>query len=396
MTLLLTASVSAAILRLGPPEPTVARASLWMDSAKRGDMRRDVRADGVLSPKEIRWVTAATSASVERILAKPGSEVAADTILMELASPEAVEQLDSARAAVAAARADRAAKRMAAESLLLDQKAATAQIRTALALARSRVAASEKLAREGVVAALTFQEYRLTADQQQELLGIAEERAETLQRTLEAQMQAEQARVDQLQNAYALRAAQAAALRVRAGTAGVLQSVAVQAGQQVPGGANLARVAEPGELRAELQVAETQAKELSVGLRVSVDVHNGLVEGRIERVAPAVLKGNVQVDVELLGPLPADARADMSVEGTIEIEKLVNVLFVPRPAAAVPNSRGSLFRLTADGSSATRTAVRFGRASIAYVEVAEGLAPGDRVVLSDTSAWDGSERIRLR
>lgn len=385
-----------AISRLGPPVPVVNRNSVWIDTVKRGEMVREVRAEGVLSPKEIRWVTAQTAASVERVLVKPGLAVKADTVLMELSNPELSEQLDSARAAVAAARADGAAKRMAEEGQLLDQRSAITQIRTAYELARRKVEATQALAKEGIIAALTFQEYSLTADQQKELLGIAEERLAKLRQTLRAQISADQARIDQLQNAYALRRHQVEALHVAAGNAGVLQSVPIQEGQQVAAGTNLARIARPGALRAELRVAETLAGDLKVGLHVSVDTRNGIIAGRVERIDPAVQKGSVQVDVELLGSLPSDVRPDQSVEGAIEIERLADVVYVPRPAVAQPNSQLSLFRVSTDGHSAERISVRLGHASIALVEVTQGLDPGDRVVLSDTSAWDGSSKIRLQ
>ena len=381
---------------LGPALPLVDRNSVWIDTVKRGQMLREVRGQGVLSPKEIRWITARTAATVERIGIKPGAVVAADTVLMELGSPEATEELESARAALAAARADAVAKRMGLENQLLDEKSRVAQIRSAYALARAKVDATEGLAKQGIIPALTFREYQLDAEQQQTLLGLAADRVAKSGQTLVAQIAADEARIRQLETAYASRARLAEALHVKAGTTGVLQSVAVQEGQEVAAGANLARIARPGELRAELEVAETQAKDVGVGQRVTIDTRTALLAGRVERIDPAVQRGSVQVDVELLGPLPPGSRPDLSVDGTIEIERVPNAVYVARPAIARPDSQLRLFRLSADGKSAERVPVRFGRASVALIEVLEGLAPGDRVLLSDTSVWDKYDRIRLR
>ncbi|TLZ45457.1 MAG: HlyD family efflux transporter periplasmic adaptor subunit [Gammaproteobacteria bacterium] len=381
---------------LGPALPLVDRNSVWIDTVKRGQMLREVRGQGVLSPKEIRWITAQTAATVERIGIKPGAVVAADTVLMELGSPAATEELESAGAALAAARADAAAKRMGLENQLLDEKSRVAQIRSAYALARAKVDATEGLANQGIIPALTFREYQLDAEQQQALLGLAADRVAKSGQTLVAQIAADEARIRQLETAYASRARLAEALHVKAGTTGVLQSVAVQEGQEVAAGANLARIARPGELRAELEVAETQAKDVGVGQRVTIDMRTALLAGRVERIDPAVQRGSVQVDVELLGPLPPGSRPDLSVDGTIEIELVPNAVYVARPAIARPDSQLRLFRLSADGKSAERVPVRFGRASVALIEVLEGLAPGDRVLLSDTSVWDKYDRIRLR
>jgi HlyD family secretion protein len=392
----LTVAAGAGVGLLGPALPLVDRNSVWIDTVKRGEMLREVRGQGVLSPKEIRWITAQTAASVERIIVKPGAAVAADTVLMELGSPEVTEELESAGAALAAARADAAAKRMSLENQLLDEKSHVAQIRSAYALARAKVDATEGLAKQGIIAALTFREYQLDCEQQQTLLGLAADRVAKSRQTLAAQIAADEARVRQLETAYASRARLAGALHVKAGTSGVLQSVAVQEGEEVAAGANLARIARPGELRAELEVVETQAKDVGVGQRVTIDTRTALLPGRVERIDPAVQRGSVQVDVELLAPLPPGARPDLSVDGTIEIERLPNAVYVPRPAIARPDSQLRMFRLSADGKSAERVPVRFGRASVSLIEVVEGLRPGDRVLLSDASAWDRYDRIRLR
>jgi HlyD family secretion protein len=380
---------------LGPAVPQVDRNSVWIGTVKRGEMLREVRGQGLLSPKDIRWITSQTRASVVRILVRPGVSVAAHTTIMELTNPEVTEELESARAAVAAARADGAAKRMGVESQLLDQKAGVAQIRAAYELAQAKVAALEQLAKQGVIARLTFKEYKLNADQNEALLAIAGERAATLRQTLQAQITADRARVRQLEDAFELRRRLAEGLHVEAGSGGMLQSIAVQEGQQVAAGANLARIVQPDQLRAELLVSETQAKDVSVGQRVSIDTRNGVVQGHVERVDPAVLHGSVQVDVEIDGLLPAGARPDLSIDGTIEIDRIPDAVYVSRPTIAQADSRLSLFRVSGDGKSAERVPVQLGRVSVAFVEVVRGLSPGDRVVLSDTTAWDGHDRIRL-
>jgi HlyD family secretion protein len=394
-TAVAAAAIASASL-LGPAIPQVDRNSVWIDTVKRGEMLREVRGQGALSPKDIRWVTAQTRASVARILVRPGVSVAIDTTIMELTNPEVTEALQSARAAVAAARADGAAKRMAVESQLLEQKASVAQIRAAYELAQAKVVAFEQLVKQGVIAKLTFKEYQLNADQNEALLAIAGERAATLRQTLQAQVAADQARVRQLEDAFELRRRLAEGLHVQAGSGGVLQSIAVQEGQQVAAGENLARIVQPDRLRAELLVAETQAKDVSVGQRVSIDTRNGVVQGHVERVDPAVQHGSVQVDVEFDGPLPAGARPALSIDGTIEIDRVPDAVYMSRPTIAQPDSRLSLYRVSADGKSAERVPVQLGRASVALIEVVRGLSPGDRVVLSDTAAWEGYDRIRLR
>jgi len=322
--------------------------------------------------------------------------VHADTVLMQLASPETVAQLDAARSAVAVARAEDAAHRMTQESQLLDLESSAAQIQTAQKLAQAKIEAGDQLMHLGAIAAMTYKEYQLNAEQQRTLLRLSEERIAKFRETLGAQVNADRARLIQLEDAYALRRRQVDALQVKAGIAGVLQSVSVQEGAQVAAGANLARVARPDTLRAELHVPQTEAKDVLVGQAVAVDTRNGVVAGRVERIDPAVVHDSVQVDVELTAPLPPGARPDLRVDGVIEIERLADVLYLPRPAAAQADKETPMFRLAADGRTASRVPVRWGRASVTTIEVRQGLAEGDRVVLSDTSLWDRHDQIRLK
>jgi len=381
---------------VGMAPPSVERERLWIERVQRGEMLRQVRAQGILAPSEIRWVTAATAANVSRILVRPGARISADTVLMELSNPELRSQLDAARAAVAAAKAENAAHAMTQESQLLDLQATEAQISAANELAAAKLQAGDKLKEWGSIAELTMREYELNAEQQRTLLSLQKQRVAKFHETQRAQLDADRATLTQLEDIYALRRQQVDALSVRAGTDGIVQSVAVQEGAQVSAGANLARVARPGALRAELNVSETEARDVQVGQKVEIDTRVGLVTGRIERVDPAIVRNTVQVDVELLGAPPGGARPDLSVDGTIEIDRLPKVLYMPRPVAARDGATLRLFRVDPDGRHARRVAVKLGRTSSTNVEILQGLAPEDRVILSDTTAYDGNDVIRLQ
>jgi HlyD family secretion protein len=380
----------------GTAPPPVERERVWIDRVQRGEMLRQVRAQGTLAPREIRWVTAATAASVAQIIVRPGAQVSGDTTLMQLTNPELRSELRAAGAAVAVAQAENAARAMTAESQLLDLKATEAQLNAANELAAAKLRAGEQLKEWHAIAVLTMREYELNAEQQRTLLALQRERVAKFRETQRAQLKADRARLGQLEDAFRLKEQQVDALSVRAGIAGVVQSIAVQEGAQVSAGANLARIAQPAALRAELKVSEIEAKDVHPGQAVAVDTRVGVVAGRVERVDPAVVHDAVQVDVELLGALPAGARADLSVDGTIEIDRLPDVLFMPRPVAARDGATLSLFRVEPDGREARRVAVKLGRTSSTNVEILKGLAPGDRVILSDMVAYDGDDVIRLR
>jgi len=380
---------------VGMAPPSVERERLWIERVQRGEMLRQVRAQGILAPREIRWVTAATAANVSRILVRPGARVSADTVLMELSNPELRSQLDAARAAVAAAKAGNAAHAMTEESQLLDLEATEAQISAANELAAAKLQAGEKLKKFGSIAELTMREYELNAQQQRTLLSLQKERVAKFRETQRAQLEADRAGLAQLEDTLTLRQQQVDALGVRAATDGVVQSIPVQEGAQVIAGANLARIARPGALRAELNVSETEANDIQVGQKVEIDTRVGLVAGRVERIDPAVVHNTVEVDVELLGTPPGGARADLSVDGTIEIDRLPNVLYMPRPVAAREGATLRLFRVDANGRYARRVTVRLGRTSSMNVEILQGLSPDDRVVLSDMTAYERNDIIRL-
>jgi HlyD family secretion protein len=380
---------------LGPAMPSVERSSVLVDTVKQGELVREVRGPGTLVPKEIRWIAAETAARVEQIVVRPGASVEPDTIILELANPELEGQLLAANAEVTAAESDLAAKRTSLKSSLLDQLAAEAQAKADYESARMQAESEKTVAAKGIIPAVQYQRSLVALEQLKYRVEIEGQRVAEFRRNIAAQVAAEQARLDQLAATRDLRQRQFDALHVRAGIAGVLQQVPVEEGQQLAAGANLARVAVPGALRAELRIAETQAKDVVIGQKVKVDTRNGIAEGRVTRVDPAVQNGSVQVDVDLVGELPPGARPDLSVDGTIEIERLPNVLYVGRPAFGQPDSEVRLFRVDPESGVATRVPVRLGKASVNLIEIRQGLKVGDRVILSDTSAWDQHDMIRL-
>ncbi len=389
------ATVAFAASTMNPAAPKVEKSTIWTDTVKRGEMKREVRGPGILVPKEVRWIAAETTARVERIVVKPGAVVSAETVILELSNPEVLDSVLAARAALTAAQADYAARRMTLESQQLDQKATTASIEADYEASRLQAEAEADLNKKGIISDINYRRTQLTADSLKIRIDIEKERASKFASTMQAQLAADRARIEQLQNTTALRERQADALRVKAGIAGVLQQVPVQEGAQVIAGANLARVAVPNVLMAELRIAETQAKDITLGLSVSVDTRNGIVKGTVTRIDPAVIEGNVQVDVDLIGALPEGARPDLSVDGTIEIERLNDVIYVGRPAYGQTGSDTTLFRIDPESMVATRVPVRLGRASVNLIEVVQGLKPGDQVILSDTSQWDRNDRLKL-
>jgi HlyD family secretion protein len=388
-------ALAIVIARLGPALPTADRSSLWIDAVQQGEMLQEVRATGTLVPRSSRWLAAATAAQVQEILIWPGATVAPDTVLMRLANPEVEDALRNAQAQVAAAEAEVAAKRAELHSQLLDERAALAQAQSDYAQAQVRAQADAKAVQKDLIPRVQYEQGLIALKQLKSRMQIEQERVDSFAGSMKAQMDAAQAHAQQQRSNLVLRQRQADALDVTAGIAGVLQEVAVQEGARVAEGASLARVARPDVLIARLQVPEVQAKDVAMGMPVGVDTHNGIVAGRVERIDPAVRNGSVQIDVALTGKLPAGARPDLSVDGRIRIAQLDHVLSVGRPALAKPDSDLSLFRFDPAGDTATRVPVRVGAASVDRVQVLRGLNAGDRVILSDTSQWDGYDRIRI-
>jgi HlyD family secretion protein len=394
---LAVASVSYALSQLRPAAPTVERATVWVDTVKRGPMVRQVRGLGTLVPVDEarRWVPASTQGRVEKIVLRPGVQVTPDTIVLELSDPQVQQALIDAEQQLRAAEADYNSLKARLDAETLNQRAQAAIVRADHDIAQNDRKMNEALAKEGLVSnqilmqAVTRAESLITRNR------IETDRLKVQEASAAAQLQSAQALVDQRRSNYNLRRQQVDQLRVRAGMTGVLEQVPVEVGQQVQPGTNLVRVADPTRLKAELRIAETQARDLTIGQIASVDTRQGFIPGKVVRIDPSAQNGTVTVDVALEGELPRGARPDLSVDGTIELERLDNVLFVGRPAFGQEQSTVGLFKLDETGE-ASRAQVQLGRSSVNTIEVLGGLKEGDQVVLSDMSAWDQFERIRLR
>ena len=386
--------ITVALSRLEPAAPSVNRATVYMDTVKRGSMLRQVRGPGTLVPEEIRWISARTDGRIERRVL-PGIKVEADTILLEMSNPELEQAAMDAKFQLLAAEAEFVDLKVQLQSQFLNQRADAANVQAEYSQARLQAEADEKLREEGLIGDLIVQLSSVRAKELAIRHELEQKRLEIASESVEAQLAARRARVEQFRALAELRHEQVRALKVRAGIDGVLQQVPVEEGQQVTPGTILAKVARPDKLKAELRIAETQAKDIEVGLKATIDTRNGLIEGEVIRVDPAVQEGTVQVDVALIGPLPKGARPDLSVDGTVELERLEDILYVGRPAYGQAESTIGLFRILEDGKTAVRVQVQLGRSSVSTIEIVQGLNENDQVILSDTSAWDSYDRIRL-
>lgn len=387
--------VTLGLSRLKPAAPSVERATVLVDTVKRGELLRQVRGLGTLVPVDIRWIPAQTNGRVERLVLQPGTEVKTDSVILELSNPEADLAAQDAQQQLRAAQASLTELKVRLESGRLDQQANAARIEAEFTQAKLRADADAELAQQGLIADITLKVSRSAAEELANRNRIEKERLRISGEAIEAQLAVQRTVVEQRRATAALRRSQVDALKVRAGLDGILQQVPVEVGQQVTPGQNLARVAQPTKLKAVIRIAETQAKDVVIGQACAIDTRNGIVAGKVARVDPAVQQGTVTVDVALTGALPRGARPDLTVDGTIELERLDNVLHVGRPAQGQGEGMVTLFRLDPEGGEASRVKVRLGRASVQSVEVLEGLKEGDQVLLSDTSAWDGFDRIRL-
>jgi len=388
---LLTLGVS----RLKPAAPTVERATVVIDTVKRGEMVREVRGLGTLVPEDIRWIPALTEARVERRVLLPGTIVKPDSVILELSNPEVLTLAQDADSQARAADARYTELKVRLQSQLLDQKAVAARVAAESRQARLQADADAELARNGLIAGLTLKLSQSAAEELEHRESIEQQRLAIAGEAIEAQMRVQQADVEQRRAQARLRRSQVEALQVRAGIDGVLQIVPVEVGQRVSPGTNLARVARPDKLKAEIRIPETQARDVVPGQQAVVDTRNGVVAGRVIRVDPAVQNGTVTVDIALVGELPKGARPDLTVDGTIELERLLDALHVGRPAMGQPQSTVGLFRIVKGTNEALRVRVVLGVASVSTIEIKEGLEVGDEVILSDTSAWDSADRIRL-
>jgi HlyD family secretion protein len=396
VALLFIGGVTFGLSRLRPAAPSVDRATVWSDEVKRGPMLREVRGIGTLVPVDIQWIPAQTDAQVDRIVLRPGAVVKPDSIILELSNLTLKRDALDAEYQLKAAEADYENLKVQVNSDLLNQKATEASVRSDYEQAKIQHEVDEKLYQENIGSIVNAQLSKVREEQLAIRVQLEGERTKNVADTAQARLQAQMSHVDQQRALYELRRAELEALHVRPAIAGVLQLVPVEEGQHVTPGTNLARVADPRRLKAEIKVAETQAKDVLIGQSATIDTRNGTVEGHVTRIDPSVVNGTVTVDVYPDAPMPDGARPDLSVDGTIEIENLKDVLFVGRPVHGSSQSTISLFKLTPDGSEATRVNVKLGRTSVNTVEILQGLQVGDRVILSDMSQWDNYDRIRLK
>jgi HlyD family secretion protein len=395
VAVLAVGAITVGLSKLKPAAPGVERATVWVDMVKRGPMVRDVRGQGTLVPEDIRWIPATTQARVERILLRPGTQVTANSVILDLSNPQLEQELQDAELKLSGAQASLANLKVQAQNDALAQEAATANIEADYKKAALQVEANEQLARQGLLPEMNLKQSKLDADQLSARYTIAKKQLASYTESIKARVDVQQSEVEQARAILRLKRQQVNDLHVRAGFSGVLQVVPVDVGQQVAPGANLARVADPSRLKAELKIPETQAKDIQPGQAASIDTRNGIVAGTVVRIDPSVQNGTVTVDVTMTGALPKGARPDLSVDGTIELERLRDVLYVGRPAFGQEQSAVGLFKLQPDGG-ASRVQVKLGATSVNAVEIRSGLNVGDQVILSDMSNWDAFDRIRLQ
>jgi multidrug resistance efflux pump len=396
VAIVVLAGVTFAVMRLKPAAPTVERSVVWTDTVKRGNLIRQVRGNGTLVPREdaIRQIPAQTAATVTRILVLPGSNVKADSVLVELSDPQTTQQAVDAKLALSEAEADLKNTAVQLQSTLSTQKATAATTNAAYETAKRQAATDESLYKLGVISGITAEASKSNAQglttqnqMQQNVVSINE-------KALETQLSVQQAKVDQARAVYQLKQQQLDALKVKAGINGVLTDLPLAVGQQVTIGTMLAKVVVKNQLKAALNIPETQARDIQTGQPAAVDTHNGIIEGTVQRIDPGVHNGTVTVDVALNGFVEGE-RPDLSVDGQIDLQRLSNVLYVGRPAFGNEDSTISLFKLSPDSKTATRVPVKVGRASVNAIQVLSGLNEGDTVILSDMSRWDQVDRIRL-
>jgi HlyD family secretion protein len=396
VALLLLGGVTFGLSKLRPAAPSVDRATIWPDEVKRGPMVREVRGLGTLVPEDIRWVPAQTTAHVDKWVLRPPAIVKPNSIIMELSDPTVQKDAVDAEYQLKGAEADYQNLKVQVNSDLMSQKATEASVRSDYEQSKLQHAVDDKLFKEGIGAQVTAELSKVKMEQLTIRAQLESERTKIATDSGSAKLAAQQAKVEQMKALYELKKSQLEALHVRAGIDGVLQLLPVDVGQQVTPGMNLARVANPKKLRAEIKIAETQAKDVMPGQKASIDTRNGIVGGHVSRVDPSVINGTVTVDVTIDDPLPPGARPDLSVDGTITLENLKDVLYVGRPVHGQSDSTIGLFKIIDDGAEAVRVNVKLGRSSVNTIEILDGLKVGDKVILSDMSAWDNFDRVRLK
>lgn len=392
--------ITVLLARLKPAAPTVSRNLVWMADVKRGEMLRQVRGLGTLVPEEITWIAARTQGRVAKIVLRPGANVTPDSVILLLSNPAVEQDAITADSALKAAIADLDGTRVQLESSVLLAESTAAAAKADAEQARLKAEVSEQLFKDGLVSALDLRLLRVTADQLATRDTIEQKRYAFTKQSIAPQLAVKEAEVDRLRGQAKLRHDELDALTVRAGMTGVLQLIPaeVDVGSQIQPGTNLCRVADPKRLKAEIRVAETQAKDIAIGQLAQVDTRNGVVEGKVSRIDPSVQNGTVTVDVLFSTDLPKGSRPDLSVDGTIELERLTDVVYVGRPAFGQEKSTVGIFKLVGDKNTATeavRVQVELGRSSVNTIEIVRGLQPGDWVILSDMSPYDSNDRVRL-
>jgi HlyD family secretion protein len=380
---------------LKPAAPRVDRATIWIDSVQRGPLVLQVRGPGTLVPERVRWISAVTAGRVERRLAEIGQTVKPETVLLVLSNPDVqLEALESERQ-LTAAQGDRVNLRTSLESQRLNQQGALAVARSEYLEAKRNAVAAESLAAKELISVMEASRARDRVEELTTRYEVEERRLGVLAGAMGAQLSLQDAQVNRLRAVTEFQRGRVRSMEVRAGASGILQDLTLEVGPWAQPGATLARIVEPGRLKAVVRIPETQAKDIVIGQPASIDTRNGVVPGRVARIDPAVQNGSVTVDVALQGELPRGARPDLSVDGTIEVERLKDVLFVGRPAYGQGQSSVGLFRLVDEGGAAVRVNVELGRASVNTVEIRRGLQAGDKVIISDMSRWDGYDRVRV-
>lgn len=396
VALLLVIGLSAALARMEPAAPTVERATVLTDTVKRGSIVRQVRGVGTLVPEDTRWIPAVTDGRVERIVLRPGAEVTADSVILELSNPQVEQDASAARLALRSAEATLANLRVQLRNERLTQESTVATVNADYQQAKLDAEAKESLAQEKLIGSLELKQSQIKAETLKTRLDIEQRRLASADESIDARTRVQDAAVDAARDLLRLQESRLASLKVRPGFSGVLQQVPVEVGQRVGPGTNLARVADPMRLKAELRIAETSARDIEVGQPAEIDTRNGIMAGRVSRKDPAATNGSVLVDVTLTEALLRGAVPDLSVDGTIQLERLENILYVARPSLGQDQSTIGLFRLRPNSSDADRVQVKLGRSSVNAVEVISGLKEGDTVVLSDMSQWDSVDRVRLK
>ncbi|MGH2708402.1 MAG: efflux RND transporter periplasmic adaptor subunit [Actinomycetota bacterium] len=393
--LLVVVTTTLGLSRLKPAAPRVDRAAVWIDSVQRGPLVIEVRGPGTLVPERVRWISAVTAGRVERRLAEPGQAVTPETVLLELSNPDVqLEALESERQ-LTVAQADRVDLQTDLVTQRLNQEATVAAARAAYLDAKRNADAAEGLATKELISTIEASRAHDRVEELETRYKVEEQRLAVMTSAADSQLILQRAQVGRLRAVTDFQRGRIRSMQVKAGANGILQELPLEVGQWAQSGATLARLVEPGRLKAVLRIPETQAKDVSLGQPAAIDTRNGVVEGRVSRIDPAVQNGTVTVDVSLEGELPRGARPDLSVDGTIQVERLDEVLHVGRPAYGQANSTVGLFKLIEDGSNALRVNVRLGRTSVNTVEIVGGLQPGDRVIISDMSRWDSFERVRV-